>query len=252
MFPDDADVQAVQEAMFDPFEYLVLREARRPAARPTSSAPLGKVSYHIPCHSRVQNIGQKTREVLEWMPGTDGQHGRALLRPRRHLGREDASSSPTSMKIGRPVFKADGRRPSPTTSAPTARSPATTSSRASRRRAAAARRARRIRSRCCASPTGSIEPHDACRHHPRQPDDARGLREGAQGSSAPRSSRTSKLRTVQLGEHVTLQFEDELTIRYQIQEMLRIEKIFEEEGIQDELDAYTRWCPTAATGRRRC
>ena len=31
--------------------------------------PLGKVSYHIPCHSRVQNVGQKTREVLEWVPG---------------------------------------------------------------------------------------------------------------------------------------------------------------------------------------
>ena len=47
-----------------------------------------------------------------------------------------------------------------------------------------------------------------------------------------------KARTVHLGEHVTLLFEDELTIRYQIQEMLRIEKTFEEEGIQDELQAY--------------
>ena len=50
-------------------------------------------------------------------------------------------------------------------------------------------------------------------------------------------------RTVHLGEHVTLLFEDELTIRYQIQEMLRIEKIFEEEGIQDELDAYNPLVP---------
>ena len=50
-------------------------------------------------------------------------------------------------------------------------------------------------------------------------------------------------RTVQLGEHVTLVFEDELTIRYQIQEMLRIERIFEEEGIQDELDAYNPLIP---------
>jgi len=47
-----------------------------------------------------------------------------------------------------------------------------------------------------------------------------------------------KLRTVHLGDHVTLQFESETTIRYQIQEMLRIEKIFEEEAIQDEIDAY--------------
>jgi hypothetical protein len=52
-----------------------------------------------------------------------------------------------------------------------------------------------------------------------------------------------KNRTVRLGEHVTLIFEDELTIRYQIQEMLRIEKTFEEAGIQDELDAYTPLIP---------
>jgi hypothetical protein len=50
-------------------------------------------------------------------------------------------------------------------------------------------------------------------------------------------------RTLHLGEHVTLLFEDELTIRYQIQEMLRIEKIFEEEGIQSELDAYNPLVP---------
>jgi hypothetical protein len=52
-----------------------------------------------------------------------------------------------------------------------------------------------------------------------------------------------KPRTVHLGEHVTLLFEDELTIRYQIQEMLRIEKVFEEAGIQDELDAYNPLVP---------
>lgn len=52
-----------------------------------------------------------------------------------------------------------------------------------------------------------------------------------------------RLRTVHIGEHVTLLFEDELTVRYQIQEMLRIEKTFEESGIQDELDAYTPLLP---------
>ena len=52
-----------------------------------------------------------------------------------------------------------------------------------------------------------------------------------------------KLRTVHLGEHLTLLFEDELTVRYQIQEMLRIEKVFEEAGIQDELDAYNPLVP---------
>ncbi|GAB3650554.1 DUF3501 family protein [Ramlibacter alkalitolerans] len=52
-----------------------------------------------------------------------------------------------------------------------------------------------------------------------------------------------KLRSVQLGEHINVQFESELTMRYQIQEMLRIEKIFEEEGIQAEIDAYAPLVP---------
>ena len=52
-----------------------------------------------------------------------------------------------------------------------------------------------------------------------------------------------KNRTVALGDHITLLFEDELTVRYQVQEMLRIEKIFEEAGIRDELDAYNPLIP---------
>ncbi len=52
-----------------------------------------------------------------------------------------------------------------------------------------------------------------------------------------------KDRTIALGDHVTLIFEDELTMRYQIQEMLRVERIFEEVGIQDELDAYNPLIP---------
>jgi hypothetical protein len=52
-----------------------------------------------------------------------------------------------------------------------------------------------------------------------------------------------KQRTAHLGEHVTLQFEDELTVRYQVQEMLRIERIFEDEGIRGELDAYNPLVP---------
>ncbi|MBI5720609.1 MAG: DUF3501 family protein [Burkholderiales bacterium] len=52
-----------------------------------------------------------------------------------------------------------------------------------------------------------------------------------------------RLRTVSLGEHITLQFEDEQTIRRQIQEMLHIEKIFDEEGIQSEIDAYAPLVP---------
>jgi len=55
-----------------------------------------------------------------------------------------------------------------------------------------------------------------------------------------------KLRSVALGEHITLQFESEMTIRYQIQEMLRIEKIFEEEGILQEIEAYAPLMPNGS------
>jgi hypothetical protein len=55
-----------------------------------------------------------------------------------------------------------------------------------------------------------------------------------------------KLRTVHVGEHVTLIFEDETTVRYQVQEMLRIERIFEEEGIRGELEAYNPLIPDGA------
>jgi hypothetical protein len=55
-----------------------------------------------------------------------------------------------------------------------------------------------------------------------------------------------KLRSVALGDHVTVQFESEMSIRYQIQEMLRIEKIFEEEGIADEIAAYAPLMPDGA------
>lgn len=62
-------------------------------------------------------------------------------------------------------------------------------------------------------------------------------------SSAPEFIAHSRLRTVRLGEHVSIQFEDETTIRRQIQEMLHIEKIFDEEGIQSEIDAYAALVP---------
>ncbi len=68
----------------------------------------------------------------------------------------------------------------------------------------------------------------------------------ARGEFRARVLAHKKPRTVHLGEHVTLLFEDELTIRYQIQEMLRIEKVFEEAGIQDELDAYNPLVPDGA------
>ncbi len=69
MFPDDADVAAVQAAMFDPFEYLDLRR-RDDLLNTEFSKPLGSVSYQVPCHLRVQNIGLKTRDVLALVPDT--------------------------------------------------------------------------------------------------------------------------------------------------------------------------------------
>jgi hypothetical protein len=62
-------------------------------------------------------------------------------------------------------------------------------------------------------------------------------------SEKPKIIEHRKLRTVHLGEHVSVQFEDETTIRRQIQEMLHIEKIFDEEGIQGELEAYLPLVP---------
>ncbi|MCU0868897.1 MAG: heterodisulfide reductase-related iron-sulfur binding cluster [Burkholderiales bacterium] len=104
MFPDDADVQAVKAAMFDPFEYFVLRH--RDGLLDTGfKVPLGKVSYHIPCHLRVQNMGQKTRELLEMVPGTKVT---TVERCSGHDGTWGVKSEyfKDSMKIGKPVFKA--------------------------------------------------------------------------------------------------------------------------------------------------
>jgi len=103
IFPDDLAVRAVAAAMFDPFEYLVARD-RDGLVKREFRTPLGKVSYHIPCHSRVQNIGQKTREVLEWIPGTSIN---TVERCAGHDGTWGVKTEhfETAMKIGRPVFR---------------------------------------------------------------------------------------------------------------------------------------------------
>jgi len=104
LFPDDADVKAVAAAMFDPFEYMILRN-RDGLLRTDFKQALGKVSYHIPCHSRVQNVGQKTREMLQLVPGTEVN---TVERCSGHDGTWGVKSEyfQSSMKIGRPVFKA--------------------------------------------------------------------------------------------------------------------------------------------------
>ena len=69
MFPDDLQVQKVKQAFYDPFEYLMLwHKAGR--LKTDFKSQLGKVAYHAPCHQRVQNIGLKTRDMLQIIPGT--------------------------------------------------------------------------------------------------------------------------------------------------------------------------------------
>ena len=106
LFAGDGEVAAVSEAMFDPFEYFVLRDKDGLLKREFKSG-LGKVSYHIPCHSRVQNVGQKTREVLEWLPETTVK---TVERCAGHDGTWGVKTEffETSMKIGRPVFRQMG------------------------------------------------------------------------------------------------------------------------------------------------
>jgi Fe-S oxidoreductase len=103
MYPGDADAIAVRDAMFDPFEYFVLRK-KDGLLKTEFKHTLGKVAYHIPCHSRVQNMGQKTREMLESIPGTE------LTTVERCSGHDGTWGVKTeyfanSMKIGRPVFR---------------------------------------------------------------------------------------------------------------------------------------------------
>jgi glycerol-3-phosphate dehydrogenase subunit C len=103
MFPDDADVQAVAAAMYDPFEYLLLRR-KDGLLRTDFTNPLGRVSYHVPCHLRVQNIGLKTRDLLASIPGT------TVTTVERCSGHDGTWGVKTeyydqSMKIGRPVFR---------------------------------------------------------------------------------------------------------------------------------------------------
>jgi len=69
MFPDDPDVLKVRDAMFDPFEYLIARH-KDGLLKTEFKESLGKVTYQVPCHLRVQNIGLKTRDTLQLVPGT--------------------------------------------------------------------------------------------------------------------------------------------------------------------------------------
>jgi glycerol-3-phosphate dehydrogenase subunit C len=101
MFPDDERVRSVAAAIFDPFEYLWLRH-KAGLLDLEFSQPLGKVSYHVACHLRVQNLGLKTRDVLSLIPDTEiepiercsGHDGTYAVKREFHE---------VSMKIARPV-----------------------------------------------------------------------------------------------------------------------------------------------------
>jgi len=101
MFPGDADVARVRDAIYDPFEYLMLRH-KHGLLKTDFKAPLGKIAYHVACHLRVQNIGMKTRDLLQLVPDTSvvpiercsGHNGTYAVKSEFH---------DTSMKICRPV-----------------------------------------------------------------------------------------------------------------------------------------------------
>lgn len=107
LFPGDEDVKLVQEAMWDPFEYLVARH-KDGLLKTDFAAPLGNVSYHVPCHGRVQKIGRKTEEMFRLIGQSVKVELNTVERCSGHAGTYGVKR-PTheiAMKIGRPVFKA--------------------------------------------------------------------------------------------------------------------------------------------------
>ena len=101
MFPEDAEVQKVKNATFDPFEYLMLRH-KDDKLNTDFKNSLGKVAYHVACHQRVQNIGMKTRDLLQLVHDTEVV---PIERCSGHDGTYTVKSEfhDTAMKICRPV-----------------------------------------------------------------------------------------------------------------------------------------------------
>lgn len=102
LFPDEPDVIKVRDASFDPFEYLALRH-KAGKLNTSFKNSLGKVAYQVPCHLRVQNIGLKTRDILQLVPDTEvdaiercsGHDGTYAVKKNTHA---------ISKKIARPVI----------------------------------------------------------------------------------------------------------------------------------------------------
>ena len=101
IFPDDEAVLKVSQAIFDPFEYLMIRH-KDGKLNTEFKHSLGKVAYHVACHQRVQKIGMKTRDLLQLIPDTEIK---AIERCSGHDGTYAVKSEfhKTAMKIGRPV-----------------------------------------------------------------------------------------------------------------------------------------------------
>ena len=104
MYPEEADVQLVKEAMWDPFEYMMARK-RDGLLKVDFPVALGKISYQIPCHGRVQNIGKKTEEMLKMVPGTSVHTHERCSGHAGTFGVKKAYHQ-QAMKIGKPLFKA--------------------------------------------------------------------------------------------------------------------------------------------------
>ena len=101
MFPDDPQVAKVRDAMFDPFEYLMLRH-KDGKLKTDFKTSLGTVAYHVPCHLRVQNLGLKTKDLLQLVPDTKIT---AIERCAGHDGTYGVKleTHEIAMKIGKPV-----------------------------------------------------------------------------------------------------------------------------------------------------
>ncbi len=104
MYPDEADVALVRDAMWDPFEYFMARK-RDGLLKTGFPVALGKVSYQIPCHGRVQNIGKKTEEMLRMVPGTSVHTHERCSGHAGTFGVKKATHQ-QALKIGKPLFKA--------------------------------------------------------------------------------------------------------------------------------------------------
>ena len=102
LFPEDEAVARVARAFFDPFEYFMDRHGEG-LWKTDFSRALGRISYHVPCHLRVQNIGLRTRDLLQMIPGTTVT---TVERCSGHDGTWGVKVEffETSMKIGKPVF----------------------------------------------------------------------------------------------------------------------------------------------------